>query len=191
MVDKQKKLIALLPPKTASNSFQNYLFSLGYKWSTPSIKLNHPEIHLTLKEYCLKYNINHSHLNEYQIIQIVRNPLDRFISSFHHQQILLNWANSNINISKKPYKDLCYLEGNWGGLRFYYPQTLWNDLNQNIEYFKLEEITDKDNNFFNQKNQIFPKLNISPLYNKTIPYSLKTHIYNLFKPDFKVLNYEF
>ena len=142
MVDKQKKLIALLPPKTASNSFQNYLFSLGYKWSTPSIKLNHPEIHLTLKEYCLKYNINHSHLNEYQIIQIVRNPLDRFISSFHHQQILLkcklnieflldkleeciyllpenykefykifydkelNWANSNINISKKPYKDL-------------------------------------------------------------------------------------
>jgi len=241
VVDKQNKLIVLLPPKTASNSIQNYLYNLGYGWSTPSIKLNFPEIHLTLKEYCLSFSIDPADLNNYDIIQITRNPINRFISSFYHQQRLLkceldieflldkleecihlipndpkdfykvfydqklDWINSISNPNKTPYQDSCYSWGNWGGLRFYYPQSFWNDLNQNVKYFKLEDIINKKSNFNIFKAKLpwghidsfpdhhkdsIPHLNAASPYNKNFSLSIKNRIYNLFTLDFKLFDYE-
>ena len=75
-----------MPPKTASNSIRTLLEQFGYVFYKDS-KINHPQIHLKLSEIIELYNVNN--LNEYKIIQVVRNPYHRFISSFFFQKKII------------------------------------------------------------------------------------------------------
>lgn len=163
MVSKYNKFIFLLPPKTASTSFTKCLIDSGIKLSNPIKNTEYPQYHLTLSELTHCYDITNEEIKDYKIIQIVRNPYDRFISAWIHQKEILGYdikldeLISKLNQYKKllpnninsfyvkfyntiQFKYKSFSEGNWGGCRFWYEQNWWNDINMHVEYFKLEDI---------------------------------------------------
>ena len=84
-----------------------------------------------------------------------------------------------------------------GGIRFYYEQNWWNNLNLdiNVNYFKLEEINQNLDLLCNLLNINLPK-NPYPIKNSNphkyeleLSPSIKDRIYNLYKKDFKLFNY--
>ena len=77
-----------MPPKTASNAIKQTLEKHGVTFSNPTKKTNSPLIHLKLTEIVDLFEIDN--LNEYKIFQIVRNPYDRFVSSYFHQMRILH-----------------------------------------------------------------------------------------------------
>lgn len=215
MVNKEKKIIFLLPPKVGSSSIVYWLNQLGIK-ENPLYYLPHPSLHLTLKELCNLHGIPYSDLIHYKIIQITRNPLDRFISSYKHQNKLINFSlNPNDFLShlkkyiyllpnnldefyKKFYGDLkykyySYSNNTWGGIRFYYNQIWWNDLDASVKYFKLEDLihsTDLLANYLNIPSSPLPHVNKLNLNINQTDFDQK-EILNLFINDYKILNYEF
>jgi hypothetical protein len=78
MIDKNKKTIVLMPPKTASNSVRILLEQFGYNFYKDLNLSNIPQIHLMLSEIIKLYNI--VDLEEYKIIQVVRDPYHRYVS---------------------------------------------------------------------------------------------------------------
>ena len=71
-----------MPPKTASNSIRTTLEEQGVVFLKDTQKL--PQVHLKLSEIINRYDIDN--LDDYKIIQIVRNPYSRFVSSFFFQK---------------------------------------------------------------------------------------------------------
>lgn len=154
-----------MPPKTASNSIRVLLEQFGYFFSKDSKKINYPQIHLKLSEIVEYYDVND--LDEYKIIQVVRNPYHRYVSSYFFQKKIVppnfsvKFRNYNLEEfsnhlleSKKTNNFVDNFYGNssfvnytinngisWGGTRFYDKQIDWNDLGSKVKYFKLEEIT--------------------------------------------------
>ena len=165
MISKKEKLIVLMPPKTASNAIKQTLEKHGVTFSNPTKKTNSPLIHLKLTEIVDLFEIDN--LNEYKIFQIVRNPYDRFVSSYFHQMRILHnmrsikFINYDLNeFSKhlhKTIKSENFLENfygdtsfvqmsinngvSWGGSRLYDTQLSWKNSDCNITYFKLEDIS--------------------------------------------------
>ena len=163
MVSKKNKLILLLPPKTGSTSFIRCLKMSNISFSPVEKNLMHPSIHLRLSEIMNLYSIPKDELSEYKIVQIVRNPYDRFVSAALHQNIVLS---KNYNLSEYinklseyfdlipdnndlfyekfygniKYKENSFLNNNWGGLRFWYKQSWWNDVDADVKYLKLESL---------------------------------------------------
>lgn len=153
-----------MPPKTASNSIRTLLEQSGFIFSKDSKTPNHPQIHLRLSEIVELYDIKN--LEDYKIIQIVRNPYHRYVSSFFFQKrILPNYytpkfkgydldefskhlieSKKSDDFVKSFYEDTSFVDltissGNgWGGSRLFDTQLGWNDLNGNVKYFKLEEV---------------------------------------------------
>lgn len=220
MIIEKEKLILLLPPKTASNSLRKLLIDSGFRFRPPLRKVDYPIYHLTLSEICYVYNIPMDQLSNYKIIQIVRNPYDRFISAWFHQMDILNKEMSldnlidklNQNIHLLPvetdsfyenfygsikHKEKSFAIGNWGGLRFYFSQTYWNDLNAKVYYFKLEELT-KDisplSKLINFQLTNLPKIKVNSStrtnFENYLNKNQKKQIQRLFSDDFKILNYE-
>lgn len=220
MIIEKEKLILLLPPKTASNSLRKLLIDSGFRFRPPLRKVDYPIYHLTLSEICYVYNIPMDQLSNYKIIQIVRNPYDRFISAWFHQMDILNKEMSldnlidklNQNIHLLPvetdsfyenfygsikHKEKSFAIGNWGGLRFYFSQTYWNDLNAKVYYFKLEELT-KDisplSKLINFQLTNLPKIKVNSStrtnFENYLNENQKKQIQRLFSDDFKILNYE-
>jgi hypothetical protein len=171
-----------MPPKTASTSLKLTLEKQGIVFDTH--KENLPQIHLKLSEIKEKFQI--SDLTDYKTIQIVRNPYTRFVSSFFFiKKImpsdytpifkklevsdfidhLIESKKSN-DFIKSFYGDVGYVESrivsgsSWGGSRLFDSQSSWNDINLEVNVFKLEDL-----------NQ-----DITPLNG-----ILKTSIKNLFK----------
>jgi hypothetical protein len=72
MIDKDKRLIVLMPPKTASNSLKETMEKNGIKFSVPSQKISTPLIHLKLNEIIKNFEVND--LSEYKILQVTRDP---------------------------------------------------------------------------------------------------------------------
>jgi hypothetical protein len=167
MISKTHNLIVLMPPKTASNSIRTTLEEQGVVFLKDTQKL--PQVHLRLSEIINRYNIDN--LDDYKIIQIVRDPYSRFVSSFFFQKKIIP---NNYNVifkdysleefsthllkSKKTnnfvesfYGDTSFVNQqinngiSWGGTRFYDTQTSWNDLGKKINYFKLEEFSNNTN----------------------------------------------
>ena len=139
VVSFKEKLIFLTPPKCSTYSLNKFLVDSNVSLNNPINHPQHPFYHPTLKEIIQAYNI--SNIKEYKIIQIVRNPYDRFISSYVHEQKLLkkslnldNYISqieqyksllpNNIDKFYKDfyqtleYKNFYYKENSWGGLRF-------------------------------------------------------------------------
>jgi hypothetical protein len=143
---------------------------------------NHPTIHLLLSETLKAYNIKIDELNQYKIIQVTRNPYDRFVSAVYHQNIItkknytvseyleeldkyLNLLPNNQDLYyEKFYGTILHKENNfkkneWGGLRFWFKQEWWNDIGADVNYFKLESITknlEELSEFINIKLVDFP-----------------------------------
>lgn len=158
-----------MPPKTASNSIRTTLETQGVVFYKDNQIL--PQIHLKLSEIVNRYVIND--LENYKIIQIVRDPYLRFVSSFFFQKrIILNNHNiifkdydleefsTHLLNSKKTnnflesfYGDTSFIHNqinngiSWGGSRFYDTQTSWNDIGEKISHFKLEEFSNNVNKF--------------------------------------------
>jgi len=224
VVSFKHKLIFLTPPRCSTYSLKDLLNKGNIKMDEPLRPISIPFYHATLSEIIYAYNINLKDLKDYKIIQITRNPIDRFISSYFYQ--LLNFKfNHNFEdfISKverfkyllpenpnefflnfyqnEEYKWYQYSVNQHGGVRFYYNQTWWNNISSKIKvnYFKLEDITkditplldclDLDLPLtYNQINS-YSSSNPNFIEVKNSIHFYKNRIYNLFKKDFKKLNY--
>ena len=163
MISEISKVIFLMPPKTASNSIKKSLIESGI---TPIKKETiYPDIHLFLSEIVETYGVKN--VNDYKIVQIVRDPQTRFASSYYHQQRILKNIETNLKglsfeeytihlkdcmLSKKDFferfygridfiQDFIAKGKSWGGTRLYLNQYQWNDLGANVKHFKLEEIS--------------------------------------------------
>ena len=174
-----------MPPKTASNSIRTLLEQFGYVFYK-DLKITYPQIHLKLSEIIKLYDVNN--LNEYNIIQVVRNPYHRFISSFFFQKKIIpsgysiKFKNFDLNeftnhlLDSKRSNDFvsnfygdtsfvndCIQSGkSWGGTRFYDKQVDWNDVCVDVKYFKLEELSEETTqlqSYLNLPNEKLPKVN--------------------------------
>lgn len=152
-----------MPPKTASQSFTECLLDSSIKFD--ELQVSYPKIHLFLSELVDAHEIQD--IEDYKIIQIVREPLERYVSSYFHQLKIIQNVNTKINdmdlddFTEHYYR--CLMAGNflknfygntnfvknsiqsgksWAGSRLYLNQTQWNDLDMPIHYFKLEDLKD-------------------------------------------------
>lgn len=218
MICKNKNIIILMPPKTASNSLKVLLEGSGFIFSNEP-NLPHPQIHLKLSELVDVYKIDN--LNQYTIIQITRNPYERFVSSFFFQKKilpetyhplfkdydLLTFTNhlleskNSSDFIESFYGDTSFVRNNikqginWGGSRLYDSQVSWNDMNQTVTYFKLEDIS-KDltplRKLLGLNSLALPIINSQKLnieYNSVLDTPIKKIITELFFEDFDKLQY--
>lgn len=193
-----------MPPKTASNSVRVSYEEQGIIFYKDNNKL--PQVHLKLSEIVSRYEVND--LNQYKIVQFVRNPYHRFVSSFFFQKKILP---KNNNVIFKDYdletftkhlldskKTNTFIESfygetnfvynsinngiSWGGTRFYETQRSWNDLNGNVEYKKIEDIS--------QTLQTINSQNLDINYLDLITPGIKEMVIELFEEDFDIFDYK-
>jgi hypothetical protein len=174
-----------MPPKTASNSLKDCLNQAGVEFEQ-MIKYNLPDIHLFLSEIVKIYEVDD--LSSYKIIQIVRNPYDRFASSYFHQLRILQNIETNLDgldfrefalhlkdcmLSDKDFLQRFYgrtdfidkfvFSGkSWAGTRLYLNQHQWTDMDANTKFFKLEDISENINplsEYLNLELNSLPKKN--------------------------------
>ena len=215
VVSHKHKVIILTPSKCSTHSLKTFLESAGIEFDEPKREVNNIFYHSLLSEICYAYYIPPHRLSEFKIIQIVRNPYDRMISSYFSQKQIFPLLPTfdgfldNLQRSKyllpfnvdefytQFYGDFNYKKhslsnGNWGGLRFYFDQSWWNNLGANVSYFKLENINQDSSklcNFLGINQQPYPKVN-SKNYNKiSLTPQNKEVIYNLYTNDFKMYDY--
>jgi hypothetical protein len=223
IVSKKHKIILITPPKTGTHSITNYIKNSGIESEAPVNSVNYPIYHLTLSEICKVYNISVESLIEYKIIQCVRNPYNRMISAWMHQTSILNnnipFSDLLLKVSENKHllpnnidefyvsfygdiehKNKSFKRGNWGGLRFYFEQNWFNDINANIKYFKLENLqnsTKELSEYLNIKISEFPHINKNIKNISESKYKLfynniqKDMISEMYNNDIKMFNYEF
>jgi hypothetical protein len=241
-VSKKHKLIFLLPPKTGSTSLSDCLHKLKIQFDSIMDTWNysnyiHPTImsktehnpfidttrHLLLSEILKAYDIKIEELDKYKIVQIIRNPYDRFVSAVYHQNIILN---KNYTVSEyleklnkslyllpnnqklfyekfyetPPDEDNNFLNHRWGGcMRHWFKQEWWNDIGANVNYFKLESITEnleELSEFIDIKLSNFPHLrpgnsNRNNKYEKYFDETARINFEKLYISDIEKFNYEF
>lgn len=175
-----------MPPKTASNSIKLLLEQNGYIFSKDSKSQNYPQIHLKLSEIVEQYNVDN--VDDYKIVQIIRDPYQRYVSSFFFQKkIVPNFytpkfkgfgieeftthlyeSKKSDNFIKSFYGDTSFVDLainagiGWGGSRLFDTQLGWNDLGLNVSYFKLEDMNDSVGElggFLNLNNSKLPTVN--------------------------------
>ena len=163
MVSKKEKLVFLTPPKTASSSFNYCLDASPIKFDNFDKNYYKPRTHLYLSELIECFQIEN--IEDYKIIQIFRNPYERFVSTYHHFLGLLpvtykiremeinefvvfykNCLESDDFISciyEEPefVKILTSQKVSFGNSRYFVPQVDWNDLNLNVNYFNLNDVS--------------------------------------------------
>jgi mannose/fructose/N-acetylgalactosamine-specific phosphotransferase system component IIB len=164
MISKKDKFIILMPPKTASTSLSNTLRKTNISFSIPNEFIS-PLSHLKLDEIVKIYNVEK--LEEYKILQVVRNPYQRFISAYFQLMRItdnvenIKFKNYNLNKftkhlydSKKSenflknfYGDTSFVEtqiknnAGWGGSGLFDTQLSWKNIDCKVTYFKLENIS--------------------------------------------------
>ena len=219
MLSTSNKIIFLQPPKSGSTSLTKMIESLGLGFSFPNESYWKPKIHLFLSEIVEYFEIEN--LNDYKIIQVTRNPYYRFCSGYFHLMKLLKNVktsspvkNMNFNeftnhvYSVRDSKDLItdifvdtlFIEKfieyklHWGGSRVFFNQVHWNDLNREVNYIKLEDISYNTEPLQNLLNSDIPKL---PLlnrgsfesYEELLTSDIKEKIGLIYSKDFETLNY--
>lgn len=206
-----------MPPKTASTSLTNTLKKSGISFSFPN-QITSPLSHLKLNEIIKIYDVHN--LAEYKILQIVRDPYQRFISAyFQLMKIIHNVDNIKFknyelnqftkhlyeskkseNFIKNFFGDTSFVENKiknnegWGGTRLFDTQISWKNLDCEVTYFKLEDIS-RDvspiSNFINLPINSFDFLNSTGKKNHSelIDEEMKGIINELFYDDFKSFQY--
>jgi len=222
IVSKKDKIILITPPKTGTHSITNYIKNAGIVGSEPIKSVNYPIYHLTLSEIIYVFDIDKNELKDYKIIQCVRNPYNRMVSAWLHQMSILNKDIMFIDLLNKiklnkhllpnniddfyfsfygnlQHKHRSFKTGHWGGLRFYYEQNWFNDIDANIKYFKLENLessTQELSDFLNIPHRKFPHINKSKHLKSESKYEdfygeiEKNIMLDLYYNDFKMFNYE-
>lgn len=223
IISKKHKIILITPPKTGTHSITNYIKNVGIESDRPVVSVNYPIYHLTLSEICKVYDIPNDSLGDYKILQCVRNPYNRMVSAWLHQMIILDTKTDFIQLLNKvkehkhllptnidafyvsfygdiEHKRKSFRMGNWGGLRFYFEQSWFNDVHADVKYFKLENLTNSTeelSDYLKIKTSKFPHINVN--VNK-IPESQYKLFYNdieknivteMYLNDIKMYNYEF
>jgi Sulfotransferase family len=220
MIDKNKKIIVLMPPKTASNSIRETLKDAGLAFSIPKKQILTPLIHLKLNEIVNIFEIEN--LLEYKIFQIVRCPYQRFISSYFHQLRILDGDKSVIfhdydllnftkhlsntiqseNFISSFYGNRKFVDDSinsgisWGGSRLFDTQKSWSNSNTNVTYFKLEDISNDFlpvNNFLKINSKFFyniNKSNLSHKYESLLTPQIKNIVSEIFHEDFDFFGYK-
>ena len=206
-----------MPPKTASTSLTNTLKKSGISFLIPN-QVTSPLSHLKLDEIIKIYDVHN--LAEYKILQVVRDPYQRFISAyFQLMKIIhnvdnikfknyeLNQFTKHLYESKKSENFITNFFGNtsfvenkiknnegWGGTRLFDTQISWKNLDCEITYFKLEDIS-RDvsslSNLINLPINSFDFLNSTGKKNylEMIDEEMKRIINELFYDDFKSFQY--
>jgi hypothetical protein len=223
IVSESKKIILITPPKCATHSIVKYLNDADIKTDKLTINVNYPIYHLRLSEICKVYDISYNELNKYKIIQCIRNPYNRMVSSWLHQSILLNKKIDFLELLNKlketkylipnnidtfyknfygniGYKNKSFKDGHWGGLRFYFEQNCFNDMNANIQYFKIETLknsTKSLSDFLNIETKPFPHENKNKFnkeqnsYDKFYNKDSINIVNELYENDIKIFDYKF
>lgn len=165
MINKEQKKLILLPPKTGTVSFESLFKNdfCGYSSYSRSNPIKH--IHMYLDEAIECYGIKD--IENWQIYQTARNPMDRIVSAFLHQKRILRKLGKRVdnikfesfieNVNKHhhllPEKERTFASAvlskdniitkehkSSRGVRFYIPQTTWaNPDKHNVQYIKLGE----------------------------------------------------
>ena len=220
MVIIEKNNILLMPPKTGTSSVLRLKQELKVKTShLPRYR------HSTLSEILHHNEIKN--LDDYTVYQLCRHPLDKLVSSYFFSLALPAYRQNHPNLIKLGFKEtlkiilpnLHYLkihpetfnqiinektgdifDHTRPGSKLYTPQTEWNDLNSEITYIKLEDIS--------KNSSILSKV-LGKEVNKDLPVVNATHIrrkkpfiemfdqetldlaQETYKEDFKILNYEY
>ena len=220
MIDKDKKVIVLMPPKTASNSLKETLEKNGFQFTNPLKKISTPLIHLRLNEIIEIFEVHD--LSEYRILQVTRDPYTRFVSSYfhlmriNHNLELIKFYNYDFptfthhfynsikseNFIENFYGSTSFVDHcisnrkNWGGSRLFDTQKSWGESEFNISYFKLENISKEIsavNNFLSTKIYSLSNINKSNLdykYSSMLTPKIKDIILEVFEEDFNFFNYE-
>lgn len=219
MIDKIKKLIVLMPPKTASNSLKETMIQNGIQFLSPIKKTSTPLIHLKLSEIVKLFEVND--LSEYKILQITRDPYTRFVSAYFHLMKIthnvesIKFSNYNFptftnhfyesikseNFIKNFYGNTYFVEHcinngiSWGGTRLFDTQKSWRDVESNISYFKLEDISKEISSVNNLlSTEIFSlsninKSNLEHKYDSMLTPKIKDIILEVFEEDFNIFGY--
>ena len=97
------------------------------------------------------------------------------------------------------HKHKAFKKGNWGGLRFYFEQNWFNDVDANVQYFKIETLknsTELLSDFLNIETKPFPHENKNQFNKEEHSYG---EFYNdtslniideLYKKDLELFNYK-
>jgi hypothetical protein len=204
-----------MPPKTASNSIKEMLRMSGVDLTTPK-KQTIPHIHLKISEIKDQYNLES--LDKYNVIQVVRNPYERMVSSYFHYlrlipnseygkltfqkflELILECSKSS-NFLNCFYNDLEFINNSikskihWGGSRLFDSQSSWNDLDFNLTYFKIEDLSSSMSSiseFMGINLCSLPKININNSvtdYSQILSPVNKLLIEKIFFSDFEKFSY--
>jgi len=222
VVSTKQKLILLLPPKTGSSSLVRLFMDAGVEFDRPVKKVSYPVYHLLLSEIREVYALSYEQLNTFSYIQMTRNPYQRAVSSWLHQMELtgkresldahLNRVSNYRNLlpdkldefyahfyDNPEHKDNSFKRRNWGGARFYFQQSWWNDLNIPFQTFKLEEISESTDELAKYCGLQLPSLkkikkNRSQQLQSINYFQEQTTIdliKHLYRQDFEKYNYDF
>lgn len=218
LVSSDRKIIILLPPKTASRSVQMTMNNSGIKFD-PILKTpDYPKNHLKLSELCKLHGLKN--IQDYTIIQFTRNPYYRFVSSYFHIMRLPNKTSvsfynmkfkeftNHLNKAKlsnyfintffgdtSAYFENLKFKRHWSGVRMFDEQISWNDTNAKINYFKIENVS-KDMSPISDLLKCNPVtmdfINKNPKevnYDSLLDAECMEIIYRNYINDFKILGY--
>lgn len=216
MLSRTNNIIVLSPSETYSDMVCKCLENNGIIFEL--LRHLNPKLkeYQTLSELCNTFDVLDVNIVDYKIIQIVRNPLDRLVSSFlHHNKV----AKSPIKfdnliedlVELKPllpnnideFYEYMY-EPNWilrtqekpyfNYIRLWYEQSWYNDKFANVKTFKFEDIQ-KDiqplADYIGINISEFPKEIVEDKTDYLSYYSNEQIqiVKELYKNDFRLFNY--
>ena len=196
MISKKEKLIFLMPPKTASKSVKECLLDCSLEFDT----FDNTEIdtdHLYLSELVRYFDVEN--LLQYKIIQVVRNPYQRFYSSYIYSktELPIDFFAERFYKSVMDGKVIDFVKEHYEGdtnsvLRTLLSQTQWNDMKADVLYLKIEDISKDIKVLSDEVGVYLPKLEILNSQNyESINFSENfiQIIQKLYKKDIDKLKY--
>lgn len=221
MVSTRHKLILLLPPKTGSSSFVRLFLDAGVTFDRPVRQVSFPVYHLLLSEIQYIFALSDEQIQTYRCVQITRNPYRRAVSAWLHQMELtgtretfdahVKRVSENRHLlphnpdkfyssfyGDPDHKQRSFKKGNWGGMRFYFQQQWWNDLEVPLRAFKLEELSESTLELAEYCQIDLPKMkkikkNMTwqfPGFNYYSNNETVTQIQQLYQTDFQTFSYD-
>lgn len=199
--DNKKNLLFVHIPKTGGTTIEYHLNSIQNANQGYFIDLNRKAIqHLTILEYRDYLNVN---INNYLKFSIVRNPYNRLLSNYYWTDLPIGYKNNkSFDFFLEEVEDIVTTQNfNMTFLHDHYiPQKnfLINEDGKIIidKYFKFE----KYSSVIDFLLQYYPKLNkrkndtikqtVSKERRLKLTTSQKKRIYNLYKEDFELFEYD-